>query len=104
MRNDEENIVTKIVFNKLLVKYLIFLQRKAGNTQKVFVSWGKFEESCDNLRKRNMWVMDWCYLCKCNRELVNHLLLHCPDAKGLWSMVFGLFGVYWVMPKTVVVY
>ena len=43
-----------------------------------------------------MWVLDWCYLCKCKRELVNHLLLHCPDAKGLWSMVFGLFGVYWV--------
>ena len=41
-------------------------------------------------------------MCKCNGESVNHLLLHCPIAIELWAMALGLFGVYWVMPKTVV--
>ena len=47
----------------------------------------------DNLRKRNIWILDWCYMCKCNGESVNHLFLHCLVAMDLWSMVLGLFGV-----------
>lgn len=30
------------------------------------------------------------------------LLLHSPITRKLWSMVFGLFRVSWVMPKRVV--
>ena len=41
-------------------------------------------------------------MCKCNCETVDHLFLHCPVALELWDMVFGLFGVYWVMPMFVV--
>jgi len=41
-------------------------------------------------------------MCKCNGESVNHHLLHSPFATDLWSMVLELFGVCWVMPKTVV--
>ena len=41
-------------------------------------------------------------MCKCNSESVNHLFLHCPVASELWDMVFGLFGVNWVMPLSVV--
>ena len=41
-------------------------------------------------------------MCKCNGELVDHLFLHCPVVRDLWSMVFGLFGVSWVMPQSVV--
>ena len=47
----------------------------------------------DNLRKRKVWILDWCYTCKCNGELVDHLFLHCPVAMDLCAMVFGLFGV-----------
>ena len=43
----------------------------------------------DNLRKRKVWILDWCYICKCNGELVDHLFLHFPAAMDLWSMVFG---------------
>ena len=50
----------------------------------------------DNLRKRKVWILDWCYLCKCNGESVDLFLLHCPV--DFWSMVLGLFGVSWVMP------
>ena len=31
----------------------------------------------------------------------NHLLLHCKVARELWDLVLGLFGVHWVMPRTV---
>ena len=41
-------------------------------------------------------------MCKCNSESVNNLFLHCPVASELWDMVFGLFGVNWVMPLSVV--
>ena len=56
----------------------------------------------DNLRKRKVCILDWCYMCKCNSESVNHLFLHCPVASEVWDMVFGLFGVSWVMPLSVV--
>ena len=56
----------------------------------------------DNLRKRKIWILDWCYMCKCNGESVDHLFLHRLVAMDLWSMVFGLFGVSWVMPQSVV--
>ena len=56
----------------------------------------------DNLRKRKVCILDWCYMCKCNSESVNHLFLHCPVASEVWDMVFGLFGVSWVMPSSVV--
>ena len=41
-------------------------------------------------------------MCKCNGEMVDHLFLHCQVARDLWSMVLYLFGVSWVMPKSVV--
>ena len=41
-------------------------------------------------------------MCKCNSESVDHLFLHCPVASELWDMVFGLFGVSWVMPLSVI--
>ena len=46
--------------------------------------------------------LDWCYMCKCNGELVDHLFLHCLVAMDLWAMVFGSFEVSWVMPQSVV--
>lgn len=59
-------------------------------------------QTIDNLRKRGMIVLDWCFMCKKEAELVNHLLLHCEMAKVLWDGVFGRVGLSWVMPKTVV--
>ena len=56
----------------------------------------------DNLRKRKICILDWCYMCKCNSETVDHLFLHCPVVLELWDMVLGLFGVCWVMPMSIV--
>lgn len=46
--------------------------------------------------------LDWCIICKCNGEKVDHLWLRCPIAMELWSMMLGLFAVSWVIPKSVV--
>jgi hypothetical protein len=56
----------------------------------------------DNLRNRGIIVVDWCCMCKQHGESVNHLLLHCEVARALWSMVFSIFAVTWVMPRAVV--
>ncbi len=32
---------------------------------------------------------------------MDHLLLHCNFAFAMWSYVFGLFGVHWVMSQMV---
>ncbi|KAK9993524.1 hypothetical protein SO802_023227 [Lithocarpus litseifolius] len=52
----------------------------------------------DNLRKRHFVVLEWCYMCKRCGESVDHLLLHSPFAMEMWSTVFCLFGICWVMP------
>jgi hypothetical protein len=55
----------------------------------------------DNLRKRNVVVIEWCCMCKKNGESIDHLLLHCEVARDLWSYILVLFGVEWVMQRTV---
>ena len=39
-------------------------------------------------------------MCRCNRETVDPLLLHCGKAYRLWSLVFSSFGISWVLPKS----
>lgn len=47
----------------------------------------------DNLRKRNVVVIEWCCMCKKNKESIEHLLLHCEVTQDLWSYILTLFGV-----------
>jgi hypothetical protein len=37
----------------------------------------------DNLRKRNIMVVEWYCMCKKSRESINHLLIHWEVAKEL---------------------
>ncbi|WMV11652.1 hypothetical protein MTR67_005037 [Solanum verrucosum] len=39
-------------------------------------------------------------MCLCNSESINHVFLHCTVATGLWNMFFSLFGLTWVMPRS----
>ena len=55
----------------------------------------------DNLRGRGMDFVDWCIICRSNRETVDHLLLHCGKAYWLWSLVFRSFGFSWVLLRSV---
>jgi hypothetical protein len=55
----------------------------------------------DNLRNCGFIIPNWCCMCLREGESVDHLFLHCSMAADLWSLVFGLFGVQWVMPRSV---
>ena len=52
--------------------------------------------------KMQFFVVYWCCLCKINGESSDHLLLHCVCVYDIWSMVFCLFGIQWVIPDRVV--
>ena len=41
-------------------------------------------------------------MCKRCGKSLDHLLLHCPIAWELWSLVFCLCGIHWVMPHIVI--
>ena len=70
-----------------------------------FISWlasfGKILTT-NNLHKRRIVAIDWCYMCKRCGESMDHLLLHCPLTCELQSLVFCLFGLHWVMPLKVI--
>ena len=62
-----------------------------------FFSWTSFLGkilTIDNLCKRRVLVLDWCYMFKSCGNSVDHLLLHYPIACELWSLVFCLFGIH----------
>uniref|UniRef100_A0A2N9IHD6 Reverse transcriptase zinc-binding domain-containing protein n=1 Tax=Fagus sylvatica TaxID=28930 RepID=A0A2N9IHD6_FAGSY len=40
---------------------------------------------------------------KKNGESSDHLFLHCCMAKQLWDCILNLFGLNWVMPRTVLI-
>ena len=68
-----------------------------------FFSWLVAQEkilTINNLRRCRILVLNWCFMCKRAGESVNHLMLHCEYAQELWSMIFCLFGISWVMPQT----
>ena len=65
-----------------------------------FFLWTTTQDSIltiDNLVKRNLSLVNWCCLCRCNEETVDHLLIHYKFAHALWSEVFLMFGLQWVI-------
>jgi hypothetical protein len=46
-------------------------------------------------------VMEWCFVCKSSGESIDHLFLHCMVATELWRAILQMFGVEWVMPRSV---
>ena len=55
--------------------------------------------TCNNLRGRGLDFVDWCIMCRCNGETIDHLLLRCEKAYQLWSLVFRSFGISWGLAK-----
>jgi hypothetical protein len=44
----------------------------------------------DNLRKRNVVVIEWCCMCKKSGGSIEHLLLYWEVALDLWSYILYL--------------
>ncbi|WJZ93749.1 hypothetical protein VitviT2T_012666 [Vitis vinifera] len=63
-------------------------------------TWGKVL-TLDRLQRRGWQFPNRCFLCGCEEETVNHILLHCTVVRVLWEIVFVLFGIQWVFPETV---
>ncbi|RVW86894.1 hypothetical protein CK203_036033 [Vitis vinifera] len=63
-------------------------------------TWGKVL-TLDRLQRRGVQLPNCCFLCGCEEENVNHILIHCTVVRALWDIVFGLVDVKWVFPETV---
>ena len=46
-------------------------------------------------------LVNWYYLCKGEKELVNHILIHCSLACTLWHLLCSFFGLSWNPPRLV---
>ena len=62
--------------------------------------WGRVL-TLDRLQRRGLQLPNRCFLCGCEEESVNHILIHCTVVRVLWDIVFGLVDVKWVFPETV---
>jgi hypothetical protein len=57
--------------------------------------WDKYKKDTKELYSNYIYRL----LARADGESVDHLLLHCVYAKELWDMIFGWFGISWVMPR-----
>ena len=62
--------------------------------------WGKVL-TLDRLQIRGVQLPNCCFLCGCDEENVNHILLHYLVTRALWDIIFGLIDIKWVLPETV---
>ena len=63
-------------------------------------AWGKVL-TLEKLQRRGWHLPNKCFLCGYAKETIHHLLLHCPIVSSLWEIIFSLFGLSWVFPKTI---
>ncbi|RVW40785.1 LINE-1 retrotransposable element ORF2 protein [Vitis vinifera] len=73
-------------------------------TKVAFFAWEASWEkvlTLDKLQRRGWQFPNKCFLCGCEEENVNHILLHCTVVRALWEIVLALFGANWVFPEKV---
>ncbi|RVW71658.1 Translation factor GUF1-like, mitochondrial [Vitis vinifera] len=73
-------------------------------TKVAFFAWEASWEkvlTLDKLQRRGWQFPNRCFLCGCEEENVNHILLHCTVVRALWEIVLALFGANWVFPEKV---
>ena len=63
-------------------------------------TWGKVL-TLDRLQRRGWQFPNCCFLCGCEEETINHILIHCTVVRVLWDIILGLFGVQWAFPESV---
>ena len=67
---------------------------------KILTTWRKVL-TLDRLQIRGVQLPNCCFLCGCEEENVNHILLHCIVTRALWDIIFVLIDVKWVLPESV---
>ena len=63
-------------------------------------SWNKIL-TIDQLKRRGWNMPNRCYLCKVEQETNDHLILFCKKATVLWSLLFSIFDVQWVLHSSI---
>ena len=61
----------------------------------------KISETLSIVESQGILFLIAAFLCGCEEENVNHILIHCMMVRALWDIVIGLVDVKWVFPKTV---
>ena len=62
---------------------------------------GKKVLTLDQLKIRGRTLVNRCFLCEEEEEMVDHLLVHCCKARLMWGLLFAIIGVRWAFPSTV---
>lgn len=65
-----------------------------------FFSWEAGREcifTIDKLMGKGNMLVNGCFLCRKAEETWNHILLWCLVAYSLWTLVYGLLGISWVI-------
>ena len=73
-------------------------------TKVVFFTWEATWEkvlTLDRLQRRGVQLPNCYFLCGCEEENVNHILIHYIVVRALWDIVLGLVDVKWVFLETV---
>ena len=59
--------------------------------------WGKVL-TLNQLKRRRRPLASRCYLCENEEESIDHLLVHCQQARLLWEIILATVGMGWVFP------
>ena len=51
----------------------------------------------DHLKRKGVFLVTRCYMCKKKKKSIDEMLLHCVIAIILWKLVFFLFRFQWMM-------
>ena len=104
----EISLSAHIIISYMALLPLLFLEKVFGKLRHLGGSLSLFGQPLGIGSSREItWVsrgfdfVDWCIMCRCCGETMDHLLLHCRKAYRLWCFVFKTFGISWVPSRTV---
>lgn len=69
----------------------------SGTPKKFVFSYGDTRQLVE---RKNFIVKSW-FMCHGDWEWVHRLLIHCQVVRDLWSLVFAVLELNWVMPRSV---